>query len=113
MLHNFKQQVLTLLILFAGLTASAQQQLQPLAKGEGYWVIETSIQQPKQARVVFYNHLHQVLYAEQVNGFVLNIERTKVQRKLNKALKKALTASEQGTLAANDRNVVAAYFRKK
>ena len=113
MLQYFKQLTLTAIIIIAGFTASAQHQLQPLAKGEGYWVIETSVQQPKQARVVFYNHLHQVVYAEQVNGFVLHIERTKVQRKLNKALKEALTASEQGTLAANDNRVVAAYFRKK
>ncbi len=111
MLHTFKRCACTVLIVIAGLTASAQQ-LQPLAKGEGYWVIETSVQQPKQARVVFYNHLHKVVYTEQVNGFVLRIERPRVQRKLDKALKEALTASEQGTLAVSNSNVIAARFRK-
>ncbi|OCX52936.1 hypothetical protein BEL04_00995 [Mucilaginibacter sp. PPCGB 2223] len=56
----------------------------------GYWVIESSKQTPKQSIIRFYNLNNELVYQETVNGKKLKINDNRTRIALNNALQVAL-----------------------
>ncbi|HVG41470.1 MAG TPA: hypothetical protein VM888_07640 [Chitinophagaceae bacterium] len=80
--------------LFATTSIQAQATLKNKnnASNNGYWVIESNVQTPKDATILFYNNQHEVIYKESVTGKKINVARPKVCRQLNAVLQQSLTA---------------------
>lgn len=53
---------------------------------EGYWVLESNIRKPDQSIIYFYSADHQLMYKETLTGIVVNPQKQRTQKKLNKLL---------------------------
>ena len=59
---------------------------------KGYWVIESSLREPQNAIVHFYNDENIKVYKEEVKGYGRKLNRRKYKMQLKKMLDKAVTA---------------------
>ncbi len=58
----------------------------------GYWVVESSLHQPRTHTVLFYSNNNELMYKEKLEGMKLNIEKRKVKMKLKQALETSAIA---------------------
>ena len=59
---------------------------------EGYWVVETNINTPRESIVYFYTSNQEMIYKEAVSGKRINIKRKKTVNRLNAVLMQSITA---------------------
>lgn len=64
------------------------------------WVIESNIKTPKVSVIKFYNAKQELIYQEQINGKTINVNRVKVQKRLNEILAK-LTKTQLDAMPGN------------
>lgn len=88
-----KKNILATIILFALATFSGLQLAAQKIKNDdtvkGHWQLVSNIHQKKVVTVQFYTDDNTLMYQETLSNVRLNIERKKVQRKLNDALKES------------------------
>jgi len=90
-----KYSLLTALLFFLVVTASAQQQKIPnWLSPTGYWVVESKKQSPRDHIIWFYNNEHTLVYKETLTGTRLHTNRRKVRLKLKEVLETSVTAWE-------------------
>jgi len=82
-----KKALFILALAFIGQLANAQKV--PMSNN-GYWVIESSKQAPKQSTVKFYNLNNELIYQEAISGRKLKINNNRTRIALNNALQAAL-----------------------
>ncbi|MBO9640226.1 MAG: hypothetical protein J7576_18800 [Siphonobacter aquaeclarae] len=81
------KKLVVVVLLLAGIqTGAAAQSSRP----SGYWVTESNPGQKTATTVRFYTEEHLLIYEEKVDKVRLNIERRRVVKRLNKALRLAL-----------------------
>jgi hypothetical protein len=85
-LQAMKKLVVVVLLLAGIQTGAAAQSSRP----SGYWVTESNPGQKTATTVRFYTEEHLLIYEEKVDKVRLNIERRRVVKRLNKALRLAL-----------------------
>ena len=61
------------------------------------WVIESNVNTPKISVIKFYNAKQELIYQEQINGKTINVNRSKVQKRLNEVLVKLTKAKADNT----------------
>ena len=100
-MKNFKLLLLAAAVTLFSVTAKAQSAdedytpAKPRWSSEkGYWVVETSLQSPKNATVYIYTNTNQLIYSEKVTGIALDTRKPKILMKLKRATNKAVNAWE-------------------
>ena len=79
----------------------------------GYWNIVSNIHSPKLSTVYFYNNKHELLYKEEVEGMVININKKRVKMNLKKVLDQSIMAFNEKQKAAENEMLVINVFRRK
>jgi hypothetical protein len=97
--------IITALILISAVCCQAQDKL-PAANG--FWVVESNMNQPKTQTIRFYNDDAKLLYTETINT-KLNLRREKVKLALNQLCSKL--QENKGYL--DNRNIIALAFNLK
>ena len=59
---------------------------------EGYWVVESNINTPKEAVIYFYTPGQELIHRQTVSGKRVNIKKKKTVEQLNAVLHQSLTA---------------------
>lgn len=100
-MKNFKLILLAAAVTIFSFSAKAQEQdddntpVKPRWSSEkGYWVVETTLQNPKNAIVHIYSNTNQLIYSENVTGVVLDTRKVKILMKLKRATEKAVRVWE-------------------
>ena len=100
-MKNFKLVLLAAVVTLCSFNAKAQNQdedntpAKPRWSSEkGYWVVETTLQNPKNAIVHIYSNTNQLIYSENVTGVVFDTRKTRILMKLKRATEKAVRAWE-------------------
>lgn len=101
------KKILLVALLTAGLFTGASAQS---ARSAGYWVTESNPGLKTATTVRFYTEEHQLIYEETIDKVRLNIDRKKVVKRLNKALRLAMNDWAQKK-QHNEPRYVAALFR--
>jgi hypothetical protein len=78
-----------LILMLTGLTYFANAQKVPMSD-KGYWVIESSKQNPKQSVIKFYNLDDKLVYQETITGKKVKIDNNRTRKALNQTLLIAL-----------------------
>jgi len=78
----------------------------------GYWVIESKMDQPKHAIVHFYNNENKEVYKEEIRGIALNVHKRKYRKQLTIMLDKAVNAWTRKEPLLPDQNFLIAGLRK-
>ncbi len=109
--------VLMLLVLLH-LTAAAQDELYQKAlprwvPDNGYWVVSTNVNQPKQYTIFFYTNQHQLVYKERLEGVKLDLQSRKVKMRLKKVLDTSLLAWQQQRQAKENEGLVISLLQRK
>lgn len=73
-------------------TAQPQKKSPRWLPENGYWVIESNTQTPKNHIVHFYTNDNVQIYSEKINGRKLNVNQRKVKMKLKEVLDLSMTA---------------------
>lgn len=76
----------------------------------GFWQIETNIHTPGKNIVYFYNNDQTLIYKENLDGVVLNLEKKRVKMRLKKALEKAISVWNKDRLYRNDQQWISSLF---
>ena len=69
---------------------------------KGFWQIESSIHTPERNIVYFYNNESVLVYKENVNGVVFDLQKKSVKMRLKRALEAVIVASNRDTVHQND-----------
>ncbi len=100
-MKNFKLVLLATVVTLCSFTAKAQNEddvntpVKPRWSTEkGYWVVETTLQNPKNAVVHIYSNTNQLIYSENVTGVALDTRKTRILMKLKRATEKAVRVWE-------------------
>jgi len=105
------------LIIFSSLIlicmAGQAQRLPKYISKNGFWVIETNLNQPKSNIVYFYNNNNELLYKERVEGMVIRIHKRRVKMNLKKVLDQSLLAYEQQKKSRENEMLVAGVMGKR
>jgi hypothetical protein len=78
----------------------------------GYWVIESTLSQPKNSIVHFYNNEDKEVYREAINGIILNLQKRKYRKQLKIMLDKAINAWARKEPLTPNENFLIAGLRK-
>ena len=111
---------ITLLLLGAGFTATAQEdEAAALSKtiprwvsSKGYWMVESNISEPRHARVYFYTNDNILVHKETIDGVKLSVNKVRTKMKLKKALEIVVDAWAAGHPYDTTGNAVAALLTK-
>lgn len=79
---------------------------------KGFWQIETNIHTPNKNIVYFYNNDHTLIYKENLDGVILNLEKKRVKMRLKRALETAVFAWNKDHLYRNDQQWISVFFKK-
>jgi len=94
---------ITIILSCSGLILVAQGKPPRWLPEKGYWVIESSLREPQNAIVHFYNDENIKVYKEEVNGYGRKLNRRKYKMQLKEMLDKAVTAwASQQPLQENE-----------
>lgn len=80
---------------------------------KGYWVVESTLKNPKTSIVYFYTNENLLVYKEKVEGIVLNLKKTKIKMCLKKVLEQSVYAYAQRRAVSENEAWVASSFKKK
>src|SRR5688572_15657471 len=69
---------------------------------KGFWQIESNIHTPKNNIVYFYTNDNVLIYKENVNGVILDLQKKRVKMRLKRALETAIQAWNRDRLFRND-----------
>jgi len=116
----FKSALFTLLLLSAGLVLFAQDENAPntspttpsWVSEKGYWVVESNIHQPKQARIYFYTSNNVLVYKETIEGVKLRLNKYATKMKLKQVLEKVIDEKTAGDPPRNSTQFVAVLFKR-
>ncbi|MBN8838488.1 MAG: hypothetical protein J0I09_14595 [Sphingobacteriia bacterium] len=61
---------------------------------KGYWVIKSTLSAPTEQTVLFYNNNHILVFEQTVSGKILNINKRRVKKQLEKTLDASVIAWE-------------------
>lgn len=95
---------ITLLFSFSTITVFAQneeeERLTPVlipkwVSENGFWVVETNINNPSSSILYFYNNEKVLVYKEKVEGVVINIKKRGIKMRLKKVLDQSIVAYEK------------------
>ena len=78
---------------------------------KGFWQIETNIHTPNKNIVYFYNNDRTLIYKENLDGVVLNLEKKRVKMRLKRALETAILAWNTDHLYRNDQQWISMFFK--
>ena len=78
----------------------------------GYWIVETNINTPKNNTIYFYNNDHVLIYKEKLDGVVLKVKKRSVKMNLKKVLDQSITAYNERQKASEDQMLVANIINK-
>lgn len=81
------------------------------APKQGFWVVESSKQSPRQSTIYFYNDDKVLVYKESVDGSRLKLKKEKVKLRLKKVLETALAEWSRNQQAMADSQWVANALR--
>lgn len=79
---------------------------------KGFWQIETNIKTPAKNIVYFYNNNNVLIYKENVDGVVFDLEKRRVKMRLKRALETAITAWNKDRMFQNDQQWITVLFKK-
>ena len=114
---NAKLILATTLLIIASSTISAQERY-TRAKApkwvseKGFWQIETNIHTPDKNIVYFYNNDNVLVYKENVNGVVFDLQKKSVKMRLKRALEAAVVAWNRSPVHQNDQHWITMLFKK-
>lgn len=78
---------------------------------QGFWQIETNIHTPRKNIVYFYNNDQTLIYKENLDGVVLDLEKKRVKMRLKRALETAINVWNKDHLYRNDQQWISALFK--
>lgn len=108
MKQQWKTWTAALLLLSIGLHAGAQQpQKAPWASDQGYWVVESNRNDPRNHIIRFYSNADELVYSETLKNIKLNPEKRSTKMKLKKALESFMAANRQNGPVTGGEYVVA------
>ncbi|RYY68141.1 MAG: hypothetical protein EOO13_13115 [Chitinophagaceae bacterium] len=103
--------ILSALILFS--VSGWAQRLPKYISANGFWVVETNLQQLKSNTVYFYNNNNELIYKERVEGVVLRLHKRRVKMNLKKVLDQSLLAYEQQKKSRENEMLLATLMSKR
>ncbi|MBS1921658.1 MAG: hypothetical protein JST17_15530 [Bacteroidetes bacterium] len=83
----------------------------PWASEKGYWMVESTVQNPLSHLIRFYNNENELIHSEQLNGVKLNMDKKRTKMKLKKALEAAVYLYGQHEEPAEIKNYVVKILR--
>lgn len=78
---------------------------------KGFWQIETNTHTPTKNIVYFFSNDRTLIYKENVDGVVLDLNRKQVKKRLKKALESALLAWDKDRLYRSDQRWISMLFK--
>jgi hypothetical protein len=79
---------------------------------KGFWQIESNIHTPHKNIIYFYNNENVMVYKENVDGVILDLNKKRVKIRLRKALESAVLAWNKNQVIPKDRQLVTMLFKK-
>ena len=99
------KKTLTFLFFILSLAAAAQKKSKPCMPADGFWVVESNVNDPRSSTVYFYSSSQVLVNQQEIQGKRVNIKRRKTAEKLNALLHQSLIAwrkKEEKVLLAKD-----------
>ena len=79
---------------------------------KGHWQIETNIRTPYKNIISFYNIENVMIYKENVDGVILNLNKKRVKMRLRKALESAVITWNKNQVRQQDGQIISMLFKK-
>ena len=79
---------------------------------KGFWQIESNIHTPQNNIVYFYNNENVLVYKENVDGVVFDLQKKSVKMRLKRALEAAIVAWNRDPVHQNDQHWITMLFKK-
>ena len=81
------------------------------ASEKGFWQIESNINRPDKNIVYFYNNENVLVYKENVDGVVFDLQKKRVKMRLKRALETAILAWNRDHMFQNNQQWISLVFR--
>lgn len=78
----------------------------------GYWVVESNVNNPKISTIYFYNINNVMVYKEDVNGIEIKLKRRRVKMGLKKVLEQSVLVFNKKQKAAENEMLVMNLIKK-
>jgi hypothetical protein len=78
---------------------------------KGFWQIESNINTPDKNIVYFYNNENVLVYKENVEGVVFDLQKKRIKMRLKRALETAILAWNRNHMYQNDQQWISLLFR--